>query len=97
MLYRQKAIDGLGARRPGESAEQFFKRKVAGMRMLKAEAGTAESKMYEQDVDVAMMNASTTWQWGGGDMDADYVAAGGDGAAGVLALEAAAAAAAARR
>ena len=44
LLYRQKAVSGMEVRRPGESAEQFFKRKVAGLRMLNADAGTSEAK-----------------------------------------------------
>ena len=48
LLYRQKAVGGMETRRPGESADQFFKRKIAGMRMLNAEAGTSESKQFEQ-------------------------------------------------
>ena len=72
LLYRQKAVSGMETRRPGESAEQFFKRKVAGLRMLNADAGTAEAKQYEQDVDVAIMNSETAWHWGAGDQDADF-------------------------
>ena len=71
LLYRQKAVSGMETRRPGESAEQFFKRKVAGMRMLNADAGTSEAKQLESEVDIAVMNSNTTWHWGAGDMDAD--------------------------
>ena len=35
-------------RRPGESAEQYLKRKVAAMRMRQAIAGSAEAKLHEQ-------------------------------------------------
>ena len=72
LLYRQKAVTGMETRRPGESAEQFFKRKVAGLRMLNADAGSSEAKQYEQDVDVAIMNANTAWHWGQGDHEADF-------------------------
>ena len=72
LLYRQKAVSGMEIRRIGESAEQFFKRKVAGLRMLNADAGTSQAKQYEKDVEVAIMNASTSWHWSAGDHDADY-------------------------
>ena len=72
LLYRQKAVSGMETRRPGESAEQFFKRKVAGYKMLNAEAGTSEAKQLENDVEVALMNAQTQWHWGAGDHEADY-------------------------
>ena len=84
LLYRQKAVSGMETRRPGESAEQFFKRKVAGMRMLNADAGTADAKQLEAEVDIAVMNANTTWHWGAGDQDADL--ADDDGDAGPLML-----------
>jgi len=71
LLYAQRAVTGMEKRRPGESAEQFQKRRIAGMRMLNAEAGSSDAKKYEQDVDVAMMNANTQWHWGAGDHDAD--------------------------
>ena len=41
------------------------------MRMLKAEAGGAEAKQLENEVDQALMTANTAWHWGGGDHDAD--------------------------
>ena len=72
LLYRQKAISGMETRRPGESAEQFMKRKIAGLKMLNADAGTAAAKDAEADVDIAVMNAKTSWHWGQGDADADF-------------------------
>merc|ERR1712070_674973 len=72
LLWRQKAVSGMGTRRPGESVQQFFQRRMAGMRMLKAEAGSSEAKNLETEVDMAIMNASTVWHWGQGDHDADF-------------------------
>lgn len=40
-------------RRPGESVQQFFQRRMAGMRMLKAEAGSSEAKTLETEVCLA--------------------------------------------
>ena len=54
------------------SAEQFMKRKIAGLKMLNADAGTAAAKDAEADVDIAVMNAKTSWHWGQGDADADF-------------------------
>ena len=71
LLWRQKAVSGMEVRRPGESVQQFFQRRTAGMRMLKAEAGGAEAKQLENEVDQALMNANTAWHWGQGDNDAD--------------------------
>lgn len=71
LLWRQKAVSGMETRRPGESVQQFFQRRTAGMRMLKAEAGGAEAKQLENEVDQALMTANTAWHWGGGDHDAD--------------------------
>mmetsp|Transcript_21731 Transcript_21731/g.65950 ORF Transcript_21731/g.65950 Transcript_21731/m.65950 type:complete len:520 (-) Transcript_21731:345-1904(-) len=71
LLWRQKAVSGMETRRPGESVQQFFQRRMAGMRMLKAEAGTSSAKQLENEVDQALMNASTAWHWGKGDHDAD--------------------------
>ena len=48
LLYAQKAVSGMEKRRPGESAEQYLKRKVAAMRMRQAIAGSAEAKLHEQ-------------------------------------------------
>jgi len=71
LLWRQKAVSGMETRRPGESVQQFFQRRMAGMRMLKAEAGSSEAKTLENEVDLAIMNSNTQWHWGTGDMDAD--------------------------
>ena len=71
LLWRQKAVSGMETRRPGESVQQFFQRRTAGMRMLKAEAGSSESKALENEVDAALMNANVAWHWGAGDADAD--------------------------
>ena len=71
LLWRQKAVSGMETRRPGESVQQFFQRRMAGMRMLKAEAGSSEAKSLENEVDVANMNSMTAWRWGGGDPDGD--------------------------
>lgn len=71
LLWRQKAVSGMETRRPGESVQQFFARRMAGMRMLKAEAGSHDAKALENEVDVAIMNSNTQWHWGAGDMDAD--------------------------
>ena len=86
LLYAQKAVSGMEKKRPGESAEQYFKRKIAGMRMLNADAGSADAKQYENDVDVAIMNANTQWHWGAGDPDADFNDGADDGADEPLAL-----------
>lgn len=72
LLYRQKAVSGMETRRPGESADAFFKRKIAGMRMLNAAAGTSEAKGFENEVEIAIMNSKTAWNWGAGDHDADF-------------------------
>eukprot|EP00966_Prymnesium_polylepis_P059167 1371444-Prymnesium_polylepis.1 len=72
-------------RRPGESVQQFFARRMAGMRMLKAEAGSHDAKQLENEVDVAIMNSNTQWHWGAGDPDADL--SGDDDDAPPLALE----------
>jgi hypothetical protein len=50
LLWRQKAVSGMETRRPGESVQQFFQRRMAGMRMLKAEAGTSSAKQLESEV-----------------------------------------------
>jgi len=71
LLYAQRAVTGMEKRRPGENAEQFQRRRIAGLRMLNAEAGSSDAKKYENDVDVAIMNANTQWHWGAGDNDAD--------------------------
>ena len=71
LLWRQKAVSGMETRRPGESVQQFFQRRTAGMRMLKAEAGGAEAKALENEVDAALQASSTQWHWGQGDHDAD--------------------------
>ena len=71
LLWRQKAVSGMETRRPGESVQQFFQRRMAGMRMLKAEAGSHAAKQLESEVDVAIMNANTQWHWSAGDPDAD--------------------------
>merc|ERR1719393_612941 len=39
--------------------------------MLKAEAGSSESKQLENEGDQALMNANVAWHWGQGDHDAD--------------------------
>ena len=49
LLWRQKAVSGMETRRPGESVQQFFQRRMAGMRMLKAEAGSSEAKNLETE------------------------------------------------
>ena len=49
LLWRQKAVSGMETRRPGESVHQFFQRRMAGMRMLKAEAGSSEAKNLETE------------------------------------------------
>merc|ERR1712087_807864 len=57
LLWRQKAVSGMETRRPGESAQQFLQRRMAGMRMLKAEAGSSDAKQLENEMDLAIMNA----------------------------------------
>lgn len=71
LLWRQKAVTGMETRRPGESAQQFMQRRIAGMKMLNAEAGSSSAKQLENEVDLRLMNANTAWHWGGGDHDAD--------------------------
>jgi len=71
LLWRQKAVSGMETRRAGESVQQFFQRRMAGMRMLKAEAGSSTAKQLENEVDQHLMNANTAWHWGAGDHDAD--------------------------
>ncbi|KAL1525046.1 hypothetical protein AB1Y20_019919 [Prymnesium parvum] len=71
LLWRQKAVSGMETRRPGESVTQFLARRTAGLRMLKAQAGSHDAKQLENEVDVAIMNSSTQWHWGAGDPNAD--------------------------
>ena len=87
LLWRQKAVSGMETRRPGESVQQFMQRRVAGMRMLKAEAGGAEAKALENEVDQAIMNANTAFHWSQGNHVADLSDEETDAEKGPLALE----------
>lgn len=55
LLWRQKAVSGMETRRPGESVQQFFARRMAGLRMLKAEAGSHDAKQLENEVSLALV------------------------------------------
>jgi len=55
LLWRQKAVSGMETRRPGESVQQFFQRRMAGMRMLSAQAGTSSAKALENEVRAAWL------------------------------------------